>query len=81
MSEEPIISTDFYPSILEMAGLPLVDEQNRDGVSIAPVLNRAKSLNRDGIYWHFPHYSNHRMQPPRGAIRSGDYKLLEYFAL
>lgn len=79
VSEEPIISTDFYPSILDMVGLPLVTEQHRDGVSIAPILKGAKSLDRAAIYWHFPHYSNHGMQPPGGAIRMGDYKLLEYF--
>lgn len=79
VSAVPIISTDFYPSILDMAGLPLVKNQHQDGVSLVPVLRGADSLNRDAIYWHFPHYSNHGMQPPGGAIRSGDYKLLEYF--
>ena len=79
VSDEPIISTDFYPSILEMAGLPQVDPQHADGVSIAPILKGASSLERDAIYWHFPHYSNHGMQPPAGAIRAGDYKLLEYY--
>jgi arylsulfatase A len=79
VSDEPIISTDFYPSILDMAGLPLVEEQHQDGVSIAPLVNGRGAFDRDAIYWHFPHYSNHGMQPPGGAIRSGDYKLLEYF--
>jgi hypothetical protein len=36
-------------------------------------------LEREAIYWHFPHYSNHGMQSPGGAVRFGDYKLLEYF--
>ncbi len=36
-------------------------------------------LEREAIYWHFPHYSNHGMQSPGGAVRAGDYKLLEYF--
>ena len=79
VTDEPIISTDFYPSILEMAGLPRVDSQHPDGVSIAPLLKGSPSLDREAIYWHFPHYSNHGMQPPSGAIRRGDYKLLEYF--
>ncbi|MBT3481923.1 MAG: sulfatase [Opitutales bacterium] len=79
VSDEPIISNDFYPSILEMAGLPLVESQHADGVSIAPILKGAKTLDRDAIYWHFPHYSNHGMQPPAGAIRAGEYKLLEYY--
>ena len=75
----PVISTDFYPTILEMAGLPPKPKQHRDGVSIAALVKGAKELDRAAIYWHFPHYSNHGMQSPGGAIRAGDYKLLEYF--
>ncbi len=44
-----------------------------------PLVKGASSLDRDAIYWHFPHYSNHGMQPPAGAIRAGDYKLVEYY--
>jgi len=76
--EEPVISTDFYPSILEMAGLPARPDQHVDGVSFVPAL-KGESFERKAIYWHFPHYSNHGMQSPGGAIRLGDYKLLEYF--
>ena len=76
--EEPIISTDFYPSLLEMAGLPVSLDQELDGVSFVPALN-GESFNRGPIFWHFPQYSNHGMQSPGGAVRFGDYKLLEYF--
>ena len=76
--DEPVISTDFYPSILEMAGLPSLPGQHVDGVSFVPAL-KGEPFERKAIYWHFPHYSNHGMQSPGGAIRLGDYKLLEYF--
>ena len=76
--EEPIMSTDFYPSLLEMAGLPAMPNQTADGKSFVPAL-KGESFNRGAIYWHFPHYSNHGMQSPGGAIRLGDYKLLEYY--
>ncbi len=76
--EEPVISTDFYPAILEMAGLPSLPDQHVDGVSFVPAL-KGEPFDRKAIYWHFPHYSNHGMQSPGGAIRLGDYKLLEYF--
>jgi arylsulfatase A-like enzyme len=79
VSAEPITGTDMYPTILELAGLPMLPEQHMDGVSIVPLLSGDESLDRDAIYWHFPHYSNHGMQSPGGAIRVGDYKLLEYF--
>ena len=79
VSDVPVISTDFYPTILEMVGLPLLLEQHADGVSIAPLVRGDGDLDREAIYWHFPHYSNHGMQSPGGAVRAGDYKLLEYF--
>jgi arylsulfatase A len=75
----PVISTDFYPTILDMVGLPLQPKQHIDGRSVARLVKGADSLDREAIYWHFPHYSNHGMQSPGGAIRAGDYKLLEYF--
>lgn len=75
----PVISTDFYPTILEMAGLSFQPEQHVDGVSLVPLVKGAGNLDREAIFWHFPHYSNHGMQSPGGAIRAGDYKLLEYF--
>ena len=76
--EVPLISTDFYPAILEMAGLPAAPNQSVDGVSFVPAL-KGKPFERGAIYWHFPHYSNHGMQSPGGAIRLKDYKLLDYF--
>ncbi len=75
----PVVSNDFFPTILDMLGLPIPREYNLDGVSIVPLLKGKNELDREAIYWHFPHYSNHGMQSPGGAIRSGDYKLLEYF--
>lgn len=75
----PVISTDFYPTLLEMAGIPLKPEQHTGGASLAGLVKGEQSLDREAIYWHFPHYSNHGMQSPGGAVRSGDYKLIEYF--
>jgi arylsulfatase A len=76
--DEPVISTDFYPTILEMLGLPEPPDIHLDGKSIVPLLE-GNEMERGPIYWHFPHYSNHGMQSPGGAIRYGDYKLLEYY--
>ena len=75
----PVVSTDFYPTLLEMTGIASRDRIETDGVSFVPLLTGDADLTREAIYWHFPHYSNHGMQSPGGAIRCGDYKLLEYF--
>jgi len=76
---EPVIGTDYYPTVLDMLGLPASPGQHPDGRSLAPLFDGKTTLERDAIYWHFPHYSNHGMQSPGGAIRTGRYKLLEYF--
>ena len=75
---EPVISPDLYPTLLEMAGLSARPDQHVDGMSFAAAL-KGEDFDRGPIYWHFPHYSNHGMQSPNGAIRLGDFKLLEYF--
>lgn len=76
--ETPITSTDFYPTILEMAGLTAIPNQHADGQSLVPLLKQQSTFSREAIYWHFPHYhgSNNR---PSAAIRLGDYKLVEWF--
>ncbi len=74
---EPIISTDFYPTFLSAAGLPLRPEQHIDGTSLMPLF-KGEHLERDAIYWHYPHYGN-QGGFPGGIIREGDWKLIEKF--
>lgn len=82
-SAEPVISMDFYPTLLEMAGRPNTAPQAHDGsidgVSLAPLLrDPAAGLNRDAIYWHYPHY-NVLQGVPHSSLRAGRYKLIEFF--
>ena len=74
----PVTSPDFYPTFLEMAGLPLRPEQHVDGVSLLPLLKGAQTLEREAIFWHYPHYGN-QGGTPGSSIRAGDYKLLHFF--
>lgn len=73
----PVISTDFFPTFAAIASAhPKV--KNIDGVSLVPLFTGSKSLQRDALYWHYPHY--HRQgYKPSGAIRVGDYKLIEWY--
>jgi len=75
---EPVISVDFYPTLLEMIGESSRVTADKEGKSLVPLV-KGEEMERGPIYWHFPHYSNHGMQSPGGAIREGDYKLLDYF--
>jgi arylsulfatase A-like enzyme len=75
-SDQPVISIDFYPTIAELTGVEISDSQIVDGVSLVPLLRGGDRLSRDSLYWHYPHYSN-QGGFPGGAIRSGDWKLIE----
>jgi len=78
VSRVPVISTDFYPTILAAAGLKLRPHQHIDGRNLVPVLTGG-SLDRDAIFWHYPHYNQHPQSFPSGVIRAGDWKLIEAF--
>lgn len=78
VSETPVISTDFFPTMLEIAGLAPRENQHRDGMSLVPVLNQSQSFEREALFWHYPHYGN-QGGSPGSAVRVGDWKLIEFF--
>ena len=73
----PVCSVDFYPTVLEMAGVR-EGAGAVDGVSLVPLLRQAGEPRRDALYWHYPHYSNQGGRPG-GAVRQGQYKLIESY--
>ncbi|HUT30378.1 MAG TPA: sulfatase [Sedimentisphaerales bacterium] len=73
----PVISIDFFPTLLEVVGVKVADP-TVDGVSIMPLLKQAGGLNRDAIYFHYPHYHSQSIAPS-GVVRQGKYKLVEWF--
>jgi arylsulfatase A-like enzyme len=75
---EPVISTDFYPTMLEMAGVKTAAGQIVDGVSFVPLLKQTGRLDRQEIFWHYPHY-HPGGATPYSAVRQGDFKLIEFF--
>lgn len=82
VSDIPVISTDFYPTLIDLAGIFPAKGMTLDGISIGPLLKKSHSIDNlkgRALYWHFPQYSNHGQQSPGGAIRLGDFKLLEYY--
>ncbi len=76
---EPVASTDFYPTILEMARLDGDAEHNADvdGHSLVPLLEDPQAkLDRDAMYFHYPHY--YPTTTPVSSVRARDWKLLEF---
>ncbi len=74
---EPVYSCDFYPTILDLAGLPAMPEQHADGQNLVPLMQGGRTLNREAILWHYPHYHGSAWKPG-AAIRAGDWKLIEF---
>ncbi|MFC1764825.1 sulfatase [Planctomycetota bacterium] len=75
ISAEAICSIDLYPTVASVAGVEI--DHLIDGLDLMDVL-KGDSLNRQSLYWHYPHYSN-QGGIPGGAIREGDYKLVERY--
>ena len=86
----PVISTDFYPTFLEIAGAQKPKDYILDGSSILPLLNNTGELKREKLFWHFPAYlqtynglKEDSRDPdfrtrPVSVIRKGDWKLLMF---
>jgi arylsulfatase A-like enzyme len=68
--------TDFYPTLLELAGLKKLPAHHIDGISLVPALRGEYS--ERVLYWHYPHYGNQGGEPS-SIIRDGDHKLIRYY--
>ncbi len=85
-SQVPVIGTDLYPTLLELAELSAPKNYPLDGTSLMPILEGKGNIERDALFWHFPVYlqGEYGMNQvwrttPVGVVRKGDYKLLEFF--
>lgn len=90
-SAEPIIGVDIYPTLCDIAGAAMPNDQPADGVSLLPLLNGTKSsFGIRPLFWHFPAYLqayqvwDEQRDPlfrsrPCSVIRSGKWKLHQHF--
>lgn len=76
VSDTPVINTDWLPTILDLCGVP-IDASKSDGINLAPLLTGG-ALPARPLLWHFPHYNNQGGRPG-GAVRLGDWKLIEHY--
>lgn len=75
-NDTPVTGTDFYPTLLDLAGLELRPDEHVDGVSLKPLLEGGTIPQRP-LFWHYPHYGNQGGEPCT-MVRMGDWKLIEY---
>jgi len=73
----PVITPDIPATILDLTGVGGEPDQPLDGTSLAGVL-RGGDLDRDAIYWHYPHY-HPGGATPYSAVRSGSWRLIHFY--
>jgi arylsulfatase A-like enzyme len=87
-SDVPVSNLDFFPTLLEVAGIEKTAGKQLDGISLLPVMKCTGAIKERPLYWHFPVYlegGNRETQDsvfrtrPGSAIRMGDWKLIQYF--
>jgi arylsulfatase A-like enzyme len=74
----PVVSMDFFPTMLELAGLDLRPDLHVDGTSLVPLLKAGHDGATRTLVWHYPHYHGSTWTPG-AAIRDGDWKLIEFY--
>lgn len=78
--DQPVISHDFYPTLLELAGAPATASVSAtDGVSFVPLLRGQAGKAERPLFWHYPHYWNGTNVTPYSVVRSGDWKLIRFY--
>ena len=73
----PVAGSDFYPTILDLAGVPLPSKNDIDGKSIVPLL-KGQQMEERPLFWHYPHYGNQGGRPV-SMMRQGDWKIIHYW--
>ncbi len=76
----PVVSMDFFPTMLQLARLPLRPELHADGRTLMPLLagDEVPARENRSLFWHYPHYHGSTWCPG-AAIRDGDWKLIEFY--
>lgn len=74
----PVVSMDFYPTILDYTNLPMKLKQHLDGISLKPILEDKTVTTHSVMVWDFPHYHGSGWTPGR-ALRKGPWKVVYFF--
>jgi arylsulfatase A-like enzyme len=75
--DDPVVSMDFFPTMLSLAGLKNRPRLHADGQNLVPLMNGQEARPRT-LYWHYPHYHGSTWKPG-ASIRDGDWKLIEFY--
>ena len=76
-SDEVVTSNDFMPTFSELLGVE--PKPDIDGTSMLTHLTDRVPLPERNHYWHYPHYHRGSGMLPGAALRSGNWKLIEWY--
>ncbi len=76
LCEQPVSSIDIFPTLADVVQVSVARQWQVDGVSLMPVLTGKGVLERQALFWHYPHYHH---DAPASAVRSGPWKLIHFY--
>jgi arylsulfatase A-like enzyme len=77
--EAPVSSIDLLPTLCAVAGADLPQDLGIDGLNILPAITGEQDLDRQELYWHFPHYRAYEDVRPFSIVRRDDWKLIRFW--
>lgn len=78
-SNVPVSSIDLFPTLLQLAEIPIPDTLQLDGLDISPALHQSGTIARPALFWHFPHYWWGDTVKPFSIVRAGEWKLIRHY--
>jgi len=75
VNDTPVVSMDLTATILDAADVTLAEDESLDGESLRSLFDGGE-LERDALFFHYPHFAFHKANRPGSAIRTGKYKLI-----
>ena len=81
VSDTPINGTDYYATLLELAGIEKKPEVAPDSVSLVPLLKGDAKFKRGPMFWHYPVAKPLTpLSEPGSVVRDGDWKYLYFYS-
>lgn len=77
----PVTSMDFFPTFVHAAGGSTAQITQLEGLDLMPLFRGTSELNRDALYWHFPHNRQEVTYYMGSTMLEGDWKFYEGYGL
>ena len=79
--DEPVTSMDFFPTFVHAAGGSTKGITQLEGMDLKPLFQGAKTLDRDALYWHYPHNRPDVKLYMGSSVLMGDWKLYKGYSV